>query len=109
MPDVEINIMGFAIEREQGKRDFERWAQLGGGRYFDARDAEELDRAMEAAVNPAFEVMNAEGDVVANGTVGKASVTLPPGRYDVRIRTVPLIVVRNIGIRSGEETTVTPE
>ena len=109
MPDIEINIIGFAIEREQAKHDFERWAQLGGGRYFDARGAEELDRAMEAAVNPTFEVMNAEGDVVATGTVGKAPVTLPPGRYDVRIRTVPPVVVRNVTVRPGEETAISPD
>ena len=64
---------------------------------------------MEAAVNPTFEVMNAEGDVVATGTVGKAPVTLPPGRYDVRIRTVPPVVVRNVTVRPGEETAISPD
>ena len=36
-----LNIVGFAIDDEALKADFSRWADLGGGRTFDAADEEE--------------------------------------------------------------------
>ena len=74
------------IDAPQTGQTFARWAQLGGGKYFEASDAATLDKAMRAAVKRQFEAIDAKGQVVASGDIGGNPVTLPPGRYTVRLR-----------------------
>jgi hypothetical protein len=81
--DVRVNIVGFAIDELMLEEDFERWARMGGGRYFDAADGEALRRAVRGSVREGFEVVR-DGAVVATGTVGDEGVELAPGRYEVR-------------------------
>ena len=84
--DVQLDIVGFAIDTPQTGQTFARWAQLGGGRYYEASDAVTLDGAMRAAVKQQFEAVNAKGRVAASGDVGGNAVTLPAGHYRVRLR-----------------------
>lgn len=81
--DVRVNIVGFAIDELMLEEDFERWARLGGGRYFDAADGEALRQAVRSSLREGFEVLRS-GALVATGTVGDAGVELAPGRYEVR-------------------------
>ena len=81
--DVRVNIVGFAIDELMLEEDFERWARMGGGHYFDAADGEALRHAVRGSVREGFEVHRA-GAVVATGTVGDEGVELAPGRYEVR-------------------------
>src|SRR5690606_35190856 len=53
--DTRISIVGFALEDEKLAAAFRRWSDLGGGAFFDAKDAEGLDRSLTAALRPAFE------------------------------------------------------
>ena len=48
--DVELDVVGFAIDSAASGRAFEKWAALGGGRYYEAKDAATLDTAVRAAV-----------------------------------------------------------
>ncbi|MEM9172703.1 MAG: VWA domain-containing protein, partial [Pseudomonadota bacterium] len=44
--EVQVNIIGFAIQDDNLKAQFEEWAATGNGRYFDATDAEKLGDAL---------------------------------------------------------------
>ena len=61
-------------------------AESGGGAFFDAKDAAGLEKSMNAALRPGFEVLNAQGQVVASGIVGGETVAAPSGSYTVRIK-----------------------
>lgn len=81
--DIRVNIVGFAIDDAELARTFESWAAAGGGEYFSASDAAGLSDAMTRAVATRFEVINEDGDVVAEGLTGGDPITLPTGDYRI--------------------------
>ena len=84
--DVRVNIVGFAIDEFALRKTFERWAELGGGAYFDAQDADELTGSIRQAVDATFEVLDDDGNIVTSGATNGDSVELPVGNYRVRLR-----------------------
>ncbi len=103
--DVRVNIVGFAIDDAALQAQFEAWATLGGGAYFNATNAEELRTALRDALRAPFRVLAADGTVVATGTVGDAAVTVPAGRYTVEVLTAP--IQRFDAVEVGGEAEVT--
>ncbi len=87
--DVRVNIVGFAIDDPALQATFEEWAALGGGAYFNANNAGELDTAVSQALAAPFRVLNATGVEVARGVVNGDTVDLPAGSYRVEILTEP--------------------
>ncbi|NKI35198.1 VWA domain-containing protein [Wenzhouxiangella sp. XN79A] len=100
--DVRVNIVGFAIDEEALKDEFRAWAELGGGEYLDADEAEALGGALEQSLRIPFEVIDESGDVVASGFVGEDPVEVPAGRYSVRIRAAQDRTVRDLELRPGD-------
>lgn len=101
--DVRVNIVGFAVDQVELKASFERWAELGGGRFFDAKNQQELTKAMTEALRPKFQVTDAAGSVVAEGTAGGAPIELPVGMYTVRVLTSPVRTFERVQIRSKQQ------
>ena len=66
-----------------------RWSDLGGGAFFDAKDAAGLEKSLTAALRPGFEVVNAQEQVLASGVVGGDAAAVPAGNYTVRIKGRP--------------------
>jgi Mg-chelatase subunit ChlD len=81
-----VSIVGFALEDATLAATFRRWADAGGGAFFDAKDAAGLDKSLTEALRPGFEVLNAQGHVMASGIVGGDPVTVPAGEHQVRIK-----------------------
>jgi hypothetical protein len=54
--------------------------------YFDAKDAAGLSQAMTRALQPTFELVNAQGVVVAEGLAGGEPVKVAPGNYNARLK-----------------------
>ncbi len=104
--DVRVNIVGFAIDDEALKDEFRSWAELGGGEYLDAGEAEALGEALEQSLRIPFEVIDASGDVVASGFVGEDPVEVPAGTYSVRIRTAQDRWVRDLQLAPGDDRVV---
>ena len=105
--DVELNVIGFdfdADDRDAARARFQAWAELGGGSYFDANSAAELELSLEQAIAtpPPFEVLDLSGTVVTTGIVGGDPVELPAGVYSVRILADPVQVVTDVRIRGGQ-------
>jgi hypothetical protein len=101
--EVQVNIVGFALDDDALRAQFSEWAELGNGTYFDATNAEELDEAIAAAVQAPFRVLDADGNVVATGTVGGNPVELPAGTYTVVVLTDPEQRYEDVVIGGGEE------
>jgi len=101
--DVRVNIVGFAIEDEALKATFSRWAELGGGLYFNATSGEELGLAMRQALETKFQVFDAAGEVVASGITNGEPVSVAAGTYTVRVLTTPPLVFEDVRLR-GDDT-----
>jgi hypothetical protein len=99
--DFRLNIIGFAIRDLSLKRQFEEWAGIGNGEYFDATDARGLRDSIETSLLPDFEVEDAGGKVVAAGRVDGDSIILRSGHYKVRILSEP-VQIHEIEILPGE-------
>ena len=89
---VNLNIVGFALDDEALKAQMADWAEAGNGSYFDASGAEELVDAIVRAVSAPYRVYARDvEEPVATGTVGDGSVSLEPGAYRVEILTDPVV------------------
>ncbi len=106
--DVRVNIVGFAIEDDALKNAFRYWAELGGGDYHDADGAEALGTSLRRALQTPFDVIDAEGKVVAQGIAGGARIELLPGKYRVRTRDKASLEFP-VEIEPGERTVLTME
>ena len=100
--DVRINIVGFAVADDALKQQFEDWATLGGGFYYDATNSAELAAAVTQALAPTFHLLDASGAVVASGVVNGAEVALPPGTYTLEVLEDPVRRVEGIVVHGGE-------
>lgn len=104
--DVQINIVGFALDDDALRQQFKDWAALGGGTYADAGNADELADAIARASQAPFRVLDANGEVVATGTVGGEPVDLPPGTYTVEVLTDPVQTFEQVVVDEGKPTTI---
>ncbi len=91
-----------AVDDKNARRQMSRWAKLGGGSYFDARNAKQLGEPIRAAVSAPFEVFDASGASVATGTVGGAAVKVPPGTYRVVVLSDPEVSFDGIVVASED-------
>jgi hypothetical protein len=102
--DVRVNIVGFALEDEALKAQFTEWARIGNGQYIDAGNAEELTEAIAQSVQPTFDVIDADGNVIASGQVGGEPVDVPPGTYTVIVRSSPEARFDDVVVITEQET-----
>jgi hypothetical protein len=101
---VRVNVVGFAIDDDERAGTFRYWADLGNGSYFDARDAAGLSKALAQSLRSGFEVVNGNGQVVANGITGN-TLNVLPGTYTVRLK-VQDSRAQRVTIRSNGTATV---
>ena len=104
--DVRLNIVGFDLGNPALKDLFRSWSEAGGGNFFDAKDAGELQAAVTTAVAVEFRVLDESGAIVAKGTVGGVPVELPPGRYQLSFDDAPDTLPVDVELRSGEVTSL---
>lgn len=107
--DIQVNIVGFALDDEQLKATFKDWAQLGHGSYFDASNSDELNAAVDKALAPPFQVFDANGKQVASGRAGGDAISLPPGTYKVVVLSDPTRTFKTVVIKSGKKTKLSLE
>jgi Mg-chelatase subunit ChlD len=101
--DVRVNIVGFALDDDALRRQFQEWARLGNGQYIDAIDAAELDAAIARAVQPLYNVIDSQGNIVASGQVGGPALSLPAGIYRVEVLTQPALIYEVVRVTAGQE------
>ncbi|MFM1769573.1 MAG: hypothetical protein RJA22_2102 [Verrucomicrobiota bacterium] len=107
-----LDIVGFALsERTPGdrkaKREMEAVATLGGGRFYDAKNAEGLNLALQATLAVPYEVRDAAGVTVARGLTGQGDLSVPEGIFTVLIQNGPSpITIPQVRIRSERTTRI---
>lgn len=104
---VRVNIVGFAVDDPKLKGEFREWARIGGGQYFDAANADDLDTAIKAATGFSFTVYDDNGKIAAQGSADGSPITLPPGHYRVELASTPAQIFTDVVIREREATKLT--
>jgi len=100
--EVNLNIVGFALDDEVLKAQMAAWAEAGGGSYFDASGAGELASAIATAVSAPWRVFELEGEEpLASSTVGGDGVVLAPGTYRVEVLSDPTIEFDAVELSAG--------
>ena len=102
--DLQVSIVGFAIDDAALKRDFQSWADLGGGGYFDARSADELSQSLRTVISGPFRVLDPAGKVVGRGIIGGAEIVLPAGTYRIETVSRSPLVKEDVQIKPKELT-----
>ena len=100
--DVRINIVGFAIDDKALKDSFASWAELGGGTYYDAPDAETLKAGLQQALRHPYEVVDSDGKVIASGVVGGKPIEIPEGVYQINVLSDPVRRIEDVTVISWE-------
>jgi hypothetical protein len=100
--ELKVNIVGFDIKEAEGRAELESIAKSTGGRYLDARNADELMGALGQTLKLEFVALDAAGKERGRGAVGGEALKLPPGDYTIRVLTAPQPVEIKVTVRSGE-------
>ena len=100
--DLDVNIVGFDIKEAGGRQELESIARSTGGRYIDAKNADELLSALAKALTVDYVVLDSAGREVGRATVGGgAGVRLGAGTYTVRVMVSPKPIEIKATITSG--------
>lgn len=102
---MSLAIVSLALEPE-ALAVFESLAEEVGASYVDVGSYEALSTAIAEALNPAFEVYDQDGTLVAQGRVGGEAIELPMGLYRVRVLSAPVEVFDNVKVPGDGEVTV---
>ncbi len=97
-----VHIIGFALDDPAVKEQFARWAELGGGMYFDAETGAELGAALDQVLQPEFVVYDPEDVEVARGRVNGIAVAVPSGVYRVQVLSTPGRMVERVEVIERE-------
>jgi len=104
--DFRLNIIGFALADDALEARFAGWAELGGGQYFRATDADGFERALRAALKPPFRVLDRDGAEVATGLVDGEAVAVPAGDYRVVVMAAETRRFDGVRVPAGGEVRV---
>lgn len=104
--NIQLNIVGLALEDAALKAEFARVAAIGGGGFYDAADPAGLATSLQAALRTPYRVLDASGAVVAVGQVGGAALSLPVGTYSVVLFTDPAQTFEQVVISDGAQLTL---
>lgn len=101
--DFRLNIIGFALADDALETRFADWAELGGGHYFRATDADGFKFALAAALKTPFSVFDHDGVEVTRGLVDGDAVELPAGDYRVVVMTTDARRFDGVRVPAGGE------
>jgi hypothetical protein len=99
--ELEVNIVGFDIKEAGARQELESIAASTGGRYLDAKDADELLAALEKTLKLEYVVLDGAGKEAGRGVVGGDAIKLTAGTYTVRVLLSPQPVEFKVTIKPG--------
>jgi hypothetical protein len=99
--ELEVNIVGFDIKEAGARQELESIAASTGGRYIDAKDADELLLALQATLKLEYVVLDGAGKEAGRGVVGGEAIKLNPGAYTVRVMVTPQPLETKVQIKGG--------
>jgi hypothetical protein len=93
--DIQLDIVGFAVDSDSLHDTFQNWTRVGGGSYYEAENLQALTDSLSASVTgkraknvqTPFDVLDANRVQVASSLVNGPPLPLKPGSYTVVVHT----------------------
>jgi len=105
--NLRFNVVGFALGDETVKEDLRGAASAGGGYFFDAQNRQGLQDALQQALAIPYDILDADGAIVASGLIDGSRLAVPQGVYTVAIRTASGdVTVRDVRVVLDRTTNV---
>jgi Ca-activated chloride channel homolog len=104
-PNVRVSVIGFNIEQEEWRARLRTIAENGGGGYFDAADAAQLEAALQEAVSLTYRVLDQRGEMLYEGPIG-SEAQVPAGSYAIQISDEVPLDVPALEVTPGAQTVV---
>lgn len=101
--DIRLNIIGFEINDESLKQQFQQWSNQGGGSYFDSDNTQSLNNAITQALKTPYSVYSQSGELLKQGNVNGDPIELPAGLYNIKVHNNKVTSYDNYQI-GGENT-----
>lgn len=103
-----LNIVGFTVTGQTTAAELGTLAASTGGHYYGAQDGSQLSRAvlLAALQRLPYDVLDAEGQVLASGQTSGLSRELPPGSYRLRIEALGQVLEEPLTIVPDQTTTL---
>lgn len=101
--DIRLNIVGFAIDDEALKAQFNQWSTQGGGKYFDSDNPQSLKASVEQALKTPFSVFTQSGELLQEGTVNGEPIQLPAGYYTIKVYGSEIKTYENYQVKGETE------
>jgi Ca-activated chloride channel family protein len=98
---LEVNIVGFDIKEAAARQELESIAGSTGGRYLDAKDADELLAALGKTLKLEYVVLDGAGKEVGRGVVSGEAIKLKEGVYTVRVLLAPQPIEVKVTVKPG--------
>lgn len=105
--ELTVHVVGFDVRERSSREELERLARSLGGRYFAAGNARELSGSLERTLHIEYEVLAADGAVVARGRAGGEALTLAAGAYRLRVLLEPEPMEASIRVDPGQQQVLT--
>ncbi|WDR01292.1 VWA domain-containing protein [Devosia algicola] len=83
--DLRVNIVGFDVSDPTVQAELASVAGLTGGNFYYGEGQDGLREAMTSAFAAPIDVLDDTDRVIASGLVGGGPITLPQGRYRIRV------------------------
>lgn len=104
-PDLRVHVIGFDIDQEKATELLRSIAEAGHGQYFPASDAVQLTSALREAIQLPYQIIDADGSIVASGFVGGSTLEVPAGNYQLVLEGKATAVL-DIRVDTGESANV---
>ncbi|HMO57619.1 MAG TPA: VWA domain-containing protein [Roseiflexaceae bacterium] len=104
-PNVRISVIGFSVDNQDWQDRLRAIAENGGGEYFDATNAAQLEEALQQAVSLDYRVLDTAGVEQYRGELGTI-VSLMPGSYRIEITGDSALVLDDVVVRPEAQTVV---
>jgi len=104
---VRVNVVGFALAEEAVKQEMNRVAELTGGRFFDAKDAKGLRKAIQESLGVPYDVLDPAGTKVSSGVTGQTPIEVPDGIYTIVVAVAgKSVTIPNVRITEKKSTKI---
>ncbi len=103
---VRANVVGFALGADVDPASLRCMAEVTGGIYVEADDADTLAEGLARAVEVLFTLVDDDGRVVHMGSLSEPSVRAPTGSYRVRFGTSAATLESDPFVLGPDETVV---
>jgi Mg-chelatase subunit ChlD len=101
--DIRLNIVGFAIDDENLKNEFQQWSSQGGGKYFDSNNPESLKASVTQALQTPYSVYSLSGELISEGTINGEPIELAAGFYTIKVFGNKVFTYEKYQIKGEEE------